>query len=533
MSRRQRKKTNARKAEKNGTAAKRKGLWRKVLLGVVVIMLGLCVYAYKSVITYLHSNEFREAVAKQVGAEIGSDVSFGDFKWKGLSARNDRFESKGAGAFVMTEAKDLFLDVELDFLKRDKFRLKNVTIGSLATELDLSKEFLKFDKIKREKTFLESLLPDKVELIDAEILDASATVRGRYGDYSFSGSKINFVKRESGYAALLEGGMMKLPFPFLSIARLEKGELVQLDEEIYIKDTQFRIFKSGVVTLNGVVDFSTSASKLYDVKGELSGLHCYDVFPNSWHRHLTGEVLGSFRIQPDMAAEPKIQGELEIINGALQFLPVLEKISKYLDEPRYRTLNFENFRCDFEKYRDQYHLRNVILQSKELIMIEGDLEIKGDKLDGKFQVGMPPHYLEKIPGAKYNVFKPGKEDLYWTSVKIGGTIDEVSEDLTDRLIQAATEETLKRMLKMGEDVLSPETLGKIKGVGDTTTENLSKVLNGEKTAVEGATDVLQSALEGLTGSKENDVKEGNKQKGKKDGGLIPKLPGVSDLPLPF
>jgi hypothetical protein len=233
-------------------------------------------------------------------------------------------------------------------------------------------------------------------------------------------------------------------------------------------------------------------------------------------------------------------GRLEIEDGTLQALPILNKVALYFAEPKYRTLEVQKFECDFEKFREQTHLRNIILSSRGLLQIEGDLKIDGNKLDGLFDVGVPAAYLDKIPGAKTSVFKPGKDSLLWTQVKIGGDFDDITEDLSDRLIQAAFEDMMRRGLDMGIEAFSPETIEKYGG--KDVLKNLNDVLKGDKGVIEGGLDTAKGLLDGITGSKKeendekkDDEKDDDEEKKKEDEGLIPDLPKVPDLDkiLPF
>jgi hypothetical protein len=537
MSRRQRKKNSIHKKSNSEALSWRKGLWWKGILGVTVLLIAGVFFAYYKAIAFLHSEEFKKEISVQVGAEIGSDVKFGDFKWNGMSTRNDSFQSTGEGAIVSVDAEDISLDVQLDFLKRDKFRLADVSIGRVDTVLDLRKDFLKFEKEKKEKGFIESLLPEEAELLDLEVKEINATVQRDSGDYVISGLKLEAIKENDSYKAMIEGGEVNLPFTFLKSARLRQGELVQSDQEIYINNTQLEIFDSGLISLNGVFDFSPSAKYLYDMNGKLSGLKCKDVFPDKWHRHLEGEVLGKFKIRPHQGDRSKIEGKLEIANGTLQALPVLNEISIYLAEPKYRTLKFESFTCDFEKFRDEINLSNIKLISTGLIQVEGNLKIDGIKLDGLFDVGVPASYLENIPGAKNSVFQPGKDELLWTRVKIGGDFDNPTQDLSDRLINAAAEEMMRRAIEMGGELLSPKTMDKLKDASKGGLENLDDVLNGDKGVIEGGVDTAKGLLDGITGTKDKENPEDEKDKDeekkdeKKDEGLIPEIEKI--IPLPF
>ncbi|MFT5906268.1 MAG: hypothetical protein ACI9E1_001875 [Cryomorphaceae bacterium] len=538
MSRRQRKKTSTRNKEKKHAGSMLKRLWWKVSLGFSVLLVAAVFLAYNRAIGFLHSEAFRNDISAQVGAEIGSVVTFGDFKWDGLSAKNSSFKSSGEGAITEVDAENIALDVKLDYIKRDKFRLKNVTVGYVSAELDLRKDFLKFDLEKKEKGFIESLLPDEVELIDAQIESLNALVSSDSGLYGVSGVRLKMKKKDDSYVAIIEGGEVNLPFSFLSNAKLEQGELTQVDEEIYVKGTKFKIFKSGTITVNGVIDLSPRARHLYDMKADLSGLRCTDVFPETWDSHLEGEVRGEFKIRPHEGTEPKIVGSLEIRDGTLKALRILETVSEYLKEKKYLRLKFQKFECDFEKFDDHIDLRNIVLISQGLVQIEGDLKIDGENIDGLFNVGVPASYIINILGEKNGVFTPGKDQLLWTKVKIGGNFDDITEDLSDRLIIAGGLEFMRRLLKIGGQDINPETIEKLlkssQDISPETIEKLMKgVLKGDKGILGEGMDTAQGILNGITGSNKKDDKEKDHaekdDEEKKDGGLIPDLKNL----LPF
>jgi len=95
MSRRQRRKTNSSSKEKSQGRGVLKGLWWKLLVGFVVLLVIGGFIVYSKVVSFLHSDGFRDDVAAQVGAELGSRGEFGDFKWDGLSAKNENFKAEG------------------------------------------------------------------------------------------------------------------------------------------------------------------------------------------------------------------------------------------------------------------------------------------------------------------------------------------------------------------------------------------------------------------------------------------------------
>ena len=59
------------------------------------------------------------------------------------------------------------------------------------------------------------------------------------------------------------------------------------------------------------------------------------------------------------------------------------------------------------------------------------------KLEGLFQVGVTPTSLRWLPGSQARVFTVERDGYVWTSVRVTGLLDDLKEDLSQRLIAAA------------------------------------------------------------------------------------------------
>ncbi len=533
--RRQRKSSKSQKREQTIKRAKKRNLWWKVLLGVFVMVLGLGIYGYKQAIAFLHSEDFRKEVSLQVGDQLGGEGEFEKFKWDGMSGSNSGFTATSNGLVKSVIVKDIELDVDVDFIKRDKFTLENVRVGEVTAEVDLTKDFVPFIREKKEKSFLESLIPEEAELNDAKVTSINAKVHTNSGDYSIESLRAEVEADGSVFNITAKDGYVNLPLDFLKTAYLEEAKIKQSGENIYINKAILSIFGSGKLELTGDLDLSETAYRRYDLTGKLSGLKCKDVFPDDWQKKLKGDVEADLMVRPGAGDEPKITGHLKIKNGELTALPVLDKVAYYLANEKYRRIEFQTFECDFEKFKDVIDLKNISLVADGVVRIEGDLEIDGRKLDGLFNVGLPAKNLRSIPGAETLVFKRGKDNLNWTQVRISGTIDNIKEDLTDRLIAAAGMRMIQVAQEMTGEVISPETVkSAMKAVGGIA-EASGKLLEGD--AAGGIQDGID-AIGGIFGpnpkkdvEKDEDPKQEEKGEKENEGGIIPKLPKIPFSPF--
>ena len=471
-----------------------KGWWWKGLLGLFLLLIIGGFVVYNRAIAFLHSDEFREKVQLEVGAKMGCETEFGDFTWEGLSASNDSFEATGEGAIAQVNAEDITFDVDLDFVKRDKYVIENVKIGKVSTVVDLSKKFITFELEKEEKGFIEKLLPEETELVDVNVKNTNMRMITEGGDYVVTDTNLDLKHDAGEYVLNLSGGKIELPMNFINQGNLKNARLLVRDEQILISSSEYDIFEKGTLSLDGSVDLKKDAAQKYFLRGNMAGVELGEIIPKDWKQSLYGNVSSEFTVMPKEGNEPVIRGTVDIEDGVLRALPVLDTISYYLKNKDFQNIKFKEFRCKFEKYKKDLRITDVYAHSQGLLRIEGNLTIRDRELDGLFNVGVPPQYLAAIPGAKEIVFKPGKDRMHWAKIKITGTLDDIEEDLTDRMIAAAPLQIFRNALKMGGEVLGAEGLQKRSTtLSKFISENGGDIQGVMKKFLEGDPDVLKGA----------------------------------------
>jgi hypothetical protein len=488
-------------------------LWKWIAAVAVVICVALGV-AYKLVIDFLHSVEFRETLAEKVSETIGTKSEFGEMQWSLLHLKNDGFTAQSEGAVQKVEAKNIELDVASDFLTSDTWTITDAVVQSASLDLDLTKEFTVIEPTIKSKSWLEKQLPEKAELSDLKVLRADARVQSEMGELLVSEARVELGKEDYGYSALVEKANLALPLPIVKTARLESMKLRSLNERVVVDFAEMAIMDSGRLELDGEVDYS-GADLDYEVNGWLTGLRCADLVNEDWKQRLNGKVESKFTAQPDLNGELEVRGNVTIRDGVLTALPVLDTIAAYTAVRDFKTLRFSEFRCDYLRKGTLMRLSNIYLHCNGLMRIEGDFDLRDEMISGVFQVGLNPGTLGHIPGAEDKVFTPGKEGMSWTTVKVGGTLDNVTEDLSDRMIAAAGQRLFEMiggemMLKFGGGAV--ENLDVLKqlpnvGVGNSVQDASSSIIESSQELLESGelltdpvqsgADIIQSGLGGL------------------------------------
>jgi len=289
------------------------------------------------------------------------------------------------------------------------------------------------------------------------------------------------------YEGALTRGQLLTPLTLFPRLDLEQADLRYTEYgELILKSGSWKVFSSGQLETGGFLDFRVGD---FDFEGKLKDVQCDEVVPEDWAKRITGELRSDFTVSGKIGNIPLITGELQLSNGHLTALPVLDRIASYTSTERFRRLSLRNANLEFMHKGDRLELTNIDIVSEGLLRIEGSLTIDGGQLDGDLRLGLTPSTLSRIPGAAHRVFEPGTDGLHWTPVKISGTTDSPQEDLSDRLIAAGFE----WMYEMVNGELVLKSGGKVAG-------DLGRALwNTGGTAVDIGADILGRGSDILSG----------------------------------
>lgn len=119
--------------------------------------------------------------------------------------------------------------------------------------------------------------------------------------------------------------------------------------------------------------------------------------------------------------------------------------------------------------------------------MEGSISIKGENIDGSFQLGLVPGTLSHIPGAETHVFKSGRLGLLWAPIRVTGTLSKPKEDLTQRLTDAAGARMFELLPETGEKVF--------KFTRNVLGESPTNVINKGIEVIDKGEDVIKGAGE--------------------------------------
>ncbi len=238
-----------------------------------------------------------------------------------------------------------------------------------------------------------------------------------------------------------EGGLLQeTGLPDLNIT---SAKLRYHRPSLYIVDSQFKGKDSGTLSMSGEINFERSLA--LDIK--LNSVPIAPLLPLDWQKRLDGNLSGDIRLrsQMPMMGAPDMEGTVNLAQGKLEALPVLDQIATFTRSQQFRTLTLSAVSADFKRATTKLTVSRFVAESEGLIRIEGAFVVEDSNIEGSFQVGVTPRSLQWLPGSQGKVFTVSREGYLWTPVHLSGPLRNPTEDLSPRLLAAAEGSVLDKV----------------------------------------------------------------------------------------
>jgi hypothetical protein len=446
---------------------------------------------------YLHSDSFRRLLSAEAGKALDGEGNFDAFRWKGLQVRTDAFHATGNGLVKRMHADGVETEVGLGGFGRGVWELHSSHIRKLEVEIDLTKResIVSQPSPPKEKAGdgrkSGGWLPKQAELMEAEIGNIEVNAVTSHGPAVLTGTRLRSASTGApmSYQGKLDGGILQLPFEWLPVVKLDKADIRWQDETLFVSSLEAEMWERTRLNATGEWD---KASKRAAFDGAVTDIPCAELLDETWARRVTGEIDISF--EGEMMPDTKHgRGVIELTNGTLTALPVLDALAAYADIRRFQVIQLTEARSDWRWRDGVLYLTNLVLASEGLIRLEGGLTLRGEELDGTFRLGLPPGTLARIPGAETQVFLPGDRGLMWSTLRITGTLDKPREDLSDRLIAAAGGRMFELLPGTGEKVIRYSRTLAVDAAPKVIEEGV-RVLEQGQEIIRGANGILDGLL---------------------------------------
>ncbi|MDA7881061.1 hypothetical protein N9A94_02025 [Akkermansiaceae bacterium] len=504
MSRRSR-----RSKQKQKKSSPRKGGLKWVAcLGVFLLLGGIVGLAlgYRAVRKYLQSDEFRVMLGKEVGGLIGGEATFSSFQWTSWEVEVDNFDFTGEGGVRQIQGSNIEASVDIGAVWEGIYRVEDIRLSHLNVVADFREredvvdqkpEVLEEDNgVKEGPGFWAQFLPDEIEVtrVDVASVDGKAQTDDGLWSWSNIGAKLEPGSGAGVYDVDLRGGEVRSPVELMDRLTLKNAKGRYAGNRFHLLSADLDALDRSRVTMEG---FYSLDEGYWNFSGDVTGTKVEEVIAEDWKQRLMGPLEIDYKISGKPEQDARIEGNLQIDDGVLTALPVLDRIAAYANTVRFRRLALSEASLDFTKQGSRLDLTNIRLASEGLVRLEGTLRLNEDLITyGKFRLGIIPGTLAHLPGAETKVFQQGELGLLWTPLVISGTIDSPQEDLSERLIAAAGERMFEMVPETGQWALKHG--GAV--VGESTKVILANhgvILGAGQGVLDSATDLLKKGAENV------------------------------------
>ncbi len=443
-----------------------KSPWRVLLIlfvSLMVLFAAGVIAGYVWINRYLASDDFRRMVSQKTSQALQVEGQFEKFHWSGLAIYSDGFSGQGGPSSALDQVllQQLHANLNLTAAFHGVWEIDQLEVGQLKLTLKEAAPApaTEAPPIPPPAAPGSGLLPStfRINTIQLDEVDLSwPTALAGGGTASHIAVQMKGTEGGGGWDVDGKGGTFAMArFP---IEEIKDFSLRLRPDRLYLTKSELHNPDQGVIHATGEIGLGDQPD--IDLHIDAAAIPITPLLPPDWRARVFGDLNASLHLTRagTPAAPWHIDGQAHLDNGRLEALPALDQLATFTQTQEYRTLKLQTAETDFALGPDRMEFSNLAVESEGFIRTEGDLVIQGgDALDGTINLGLPSSRLALIPGAVSQIFTESRGVYVWTPVKIGGTVENPTEDLSGRIVGAmipAVKEGAQQMINKGVDLLN-------------------------------------------------------------------------------
>ncbi|MEY2600223.1 MAG: hypothetical protein RLZZ142_2482 [Verrucomicrobiota bacterium] len=417
--------------------------------------------------SYLRSSAFRSRVESALGGVFHAQATLAPLQRTGSSLYSQALEARGLeqAKFRAIEAQGVEAQLDLRGLWQRTWQIQSLQAQRLDVDLrpqsapkqDTPAEAVSASASSGIPEWLRKLLPNRAEFGPVRIQEVNVITPGLEARHL----RVNATHTAPNWDVLAESGEVQIPsLPALDVAT---AKLSLAPDRCFIRSARLLLRTGGELTLSG--DHSPAQTRIHT---QFQNVPIESFLTGWWQSRLRGQLEGVLDFVRESGASPsrQISATLRLKGGRLEALPVLAQLDTFLGNPRFRQVPLKNASASIRSTPERTEVRNLDLDGDGLIRITGSLDITGRKLEGQLQLGISPSLIQWLPGGGAPIFSETRDGYAWTPLKLSGTLDAPSEDLSTRLAGALTKPVTDVLNKVLPNV-PPAVPEAAKGLLDT------------------------------------------------------------------
>lgn len=430
-------------------------LKRNVLLVTVPLIL-LLIGAYLLLNVRYQSDSFRSSLSSQAAGFIGADTELSPLNIKGLSVRSRRMFIEPEAGSLLQDAEFISLHGRLTFASLFSSDWNLTSLNALHGKLNFRAPTRSFATGSEGQLGRHS---SGSPLIGAGLgfsskPNAFNIETARVGSTDFvwaNGLRESVFIEDATLSSQLIGSQTEM---LIADGKLRFGEWPEFDletaevsfskDQIRVKDALLHHAllgnSAGEAKLSGVVDLSGS-SPAADFVCELGGIPAKSLVQAAWLGKIEGEVDATLNFKADLSDPDslRVSGSFGIRDGNFGDLTPTKRLAVFLAEPRISRINFHSIRGMITIDHERRTVDDLMALAPGLLKVSGSYTIEEDgTLSGALDLQISNEILDKLPCGRPDFFSAveGDANMSSTTVELGGTSSEPTEDLTNRLSAA-------------------------------------------------------------------------------------------------
>lgn len=399
---------------------------------------------------FLRGDDFRHFLDRKSSAVLRADGRFAPLRWQDAEVYSDAFEAAGGpGPWEKLTVEEVRARLDLAAVWRRVWRVERIDAEKLSASLRApslaAPDAAAASAVKPAaggQDFFARFLPSRVEIGDFRVNNLTLS----WASGRLAGARIAAHPSDSTMQAWeLEGTGGRLEEARLPAIALASFNVKASAHDVFLTRAEGRADSGGRLELSGRQ--ALGGDRAMDLSVDYDGLPAGEFLPEDWRARLHGNTAGSVRVTGSGADAQTLRarGHIDLNDGRLAALPVLDELAVLTASGRYRQIPLQKGHADFDWTPQGVAVTNLSVESEGLLRLEGGFTVRGDQIDGTIQVGVARGSLRWIQPVSARVFDlPERDGYVWTTAHLHGPARHPAEDLTPRLIAAAQQEVIEK-----------------------------------------------------------------------------------------
>jgi hypothetical protein len=408
---------------------------------------------------FLRSADFRHFLDGKASARLHADVRLEPLHWEGSEVYSDALAGTGYpdSPYARLGVEQIRAELSLGTLWNGVWRIDTIDLAKVEAVLGANaglpgtpgpmQPAAEPAATPASASLFARWLPQKVEVGKIDIADLALSWGGGQPAASghLQGAALTARQRSDDGAWEIAGRKGRLTQGGLPALFIDQFDLQANRRELTIRQASAQVEGGGQVEFTGAQQLAGDKNLTLDATFEQLPTETF--LPANWRARLHGNAGGTAHITGSASAPDAwhSHGHIDLHDGRLETLPVLDELAIFTATARFRQANLERASADFDWRAGNLRVTNLVLESEGLIRLEGGFTVRDGQIDGQLQVGVARSAGRLLAGVGARVFNEPERDGYlWTAVRLSGSSRDPHEDLTARLLQATQEEVVEK-----------------------------------------------------------------------------------------